>query len=79
MHQSVSRPAAKPVHGEASPCTFSSAQSSEPTFENRSSQDGSLQALAILARLHHVAAEPHALRHGLGLGETDPVSQQSLL
>ena len=38
-----------------------------------------LQALCVVARLHHIAAEPHALRHELGLGETAAVSEQDLL
>jgi subfamily B ATP-binding cassette protein HlyB/CyaB len=41
--------------------------------------DDALKALAILARLHHVAAEPQALRHELGLGENDPVTRRDLL
>src|SRR6516225_1118513 len=45
----------------------------------RQAADDGLQALAILARLHHVVAEPVALRHELGLGETDPVARQDLL
>ncbi len=38
-----------------------------------------LQALAIIARLHQVPAEPQALRHQLGLGEHQAVSTQDLL
>ncbi|MFT7723202.1 MAG: hypothetical protein QM788_10290 [Roseateles sp.] len=38
-----------------------------------------LQALCVIARLHHIAAEPHALRHELGLGDTAEVSEQDLL
>ncbi|RQO54413.1 type I secretion system permease/ATPase [Paucibacter sp. KBW04] len=41
--------------------------------------DSTLAALAIVARLHHVAIEPSALRHQLGLGDTDNVSRQDLL
>ena len=41
--------------------------------------DTALVALAILARLHHIAAEPKALRHQLGLGEHSPCSRQDLL
>jgi ATP-binding cassette, subfamily B, bacterial HlyB/CyaB len=38
-----------------------------------------LQALCLVARLHQVAAEPHALRHALGKGEHDPVTIDDLL
>jgi len=38
-----------------------------------------LAALAVIARLHHVAVEPAALRHELGLGESDALSRQDLL
>ena len=38
-----------------------------------------LAALSVIARLHHVAADPAVLRHQLGLGESDAVSQQDLL
>jgi len=41
--------------------------------------DGALAALCVIARLHHVAAEPQALRHELGLGEHDGISRRDLL
>ncbi|MCE4556542.1 type I secretion system permease/ATPase [Roseateles cellulosilyticus] len=78
MNQSVSRPVPEPVVGEALPAapTLKSLGANEPTSAN---SPGALQALSILARLHHVAAEPHALRHELGLGEHAPVSHEDLL
>jgi subfamily B ATP-binding cassette protein HlyB/CyaB len=56
-----------------------SAPQQEESPPSSTSPYNALQALAVIARLHHVAAEPHALRHELGVGETDPVSQQNLL
>lgn len=41
--------------------------------------DGALHALCLVARLHHVAAEPAALRHRLGLGTSEPVTTEHLL
>jgi subfamily B ATP-binding cassette protein HlyB/CyaB len=38
-----------------------------------------LDALAVVARLHHVAADPRALRHRLGLGASEPVGTDHLL
>ncbi|WP_298388827.1 cysteine peptidase family C39 domain-containing protein, partial [Inhella sp.] len=38
-----------------------------------------MQALCVLARLHHVAAEPEALAHALGLTASQPVSNDDLL
>jgi ATP-binding cassette, subfamily B, bacterial HlyB/CyaB len=38
-----------------------------------------LQALCVLARLHHVSAEPEALAHALGLTPSDTVSERELL
>jgi subfamily B ATP-binding cassette protein HlyB/CyaB len=35
--------------------------------------------LVIIARLHHIAAEPAALRHELGLGHSDTLTHQDLL
>ena len=42
-------------------------------------RDGALAALAIVARLHHVAADVPSLRHSLGLGATDTPSMRDLL
>jgi subfamily B ATP-binding cassette protein HlyB/CyaB len=41
--------------------------------------DDSLAALALVARLHHVAADPKALRHQLGLTPSERVSTSDLL
>lgn len=41
--------------------------------------DPSLAALAVIARLHHVAADPAVLKHQLGLGGCDAVTQRDLL
>ncbi|PTT86994.1 type I secretion system permease/ATPase, partial [Pelomonas sp. HMWF004] len=71
---SVSRPATEPVESEVL-----SSPNESPQLQSAASSADALQALCILARLHHVAAEPHALRHELGLGEADPVSRQDLL
>ena len=38
-----------------------------------------LASLAILARLHHVACEPEALRHQLGLGASEEAGPEQLL
>lgn len=75
---SVGRPAPEPADGEAL-SGFSTTvpeggdQTTEPTPAN------ALQALAIFARLHHVADEPGALRHEPGLDEHDAVSRDDLL
>ena len=39
----------------------------------------SLQALCLIARLHHVAADPATLAHQLGLSASDPVTAADLL
>jgi subfamily B ATP-binding cassette protein HlyB/CyaB len=41
--------------------------------------DSALAALCLIARLHHVAAEPAALRHRLGLAASEPVAADQLL
>ena len=41
--------------------------------------DSALTALVIVARLHHVAADPAALRHQLGLPASAPVTSTELL
>ncbi len=41
--------------------------------------DGGLAALCLVARLHHVVADPAALRHQLGLGASEPVGVAHLL
>nr|WP_316640421.1 type I secretion system permease/ATPase [uncultured Roseateles sp.] len=38
-----------------------------------------LEALCVLARLHHIAAEPESLRHQLGLGPSDVPTKDQLL
>jgi ATP-binding cassette, subfamily B, bacterial HlyB/CyaB len=38
-----------------------------------------LRALCIAARLHHITAQPAALRHSLGLGASDPVTNDQIL
>nr|WP_281385277.1 type I secretion system permease/ATPase [Roseateles oligotrophus] len=43
------------------------------------SADLGLAALAVIARLHHIASEPAALKHELGLGDADIASRQDLL
>jgi subfamily B ATP-binding cassette protein HlyB/CyaB len=50
-----------------------------PEGEEATVPDTALAALAILARLHHIAADPKALRHQLGLGEHSPCRRQDLL
>ena len=56
-----------------------SEQPSRPQPEVSSSAFSRLSALAVIARLHHVAAEPGALMHDLGLGHSDELSRQDLL
>ncbi|MBB3192848.1 subfamily B ATP-binding cassette protein HlyB/CyaB [Roseateles terrae] len=41
--------------------------------------DGSLRALCVVARMHHVPADAPSLRHSLGLGASDAPSTQDLL
>ena len=41
--------------------------------------DDGLQALCVLARLHHVAADPAQLRHGLGLSPSEAFGTADLL
>jgi subfamily B ATP-binding cassette protein HlyB/CyaB len=43
------------------------------------SDDASLQALCVLARLHHVGAEPAALRHALGVTASESTTVDHLL
>jgi subfamily B ATP-binding cassette protein HlyB/CyaB len=38
-----------------------------------------LSSLCLVARLHHVSAEPEALRHQLGLGSSDSLTVSHLL
>ncbi len=61
----------------------SAAQALGPGFALPSAEpvDGAaaLQALCVLARLHHVAAEPEALAHALGLTPSEPVHKRELL
>lgn len=45
----------------------------------RAAGDGGLEALCLLARLHHVAADPAALRHRLGLGASEAAGIDHLL
>ncbi|WIV97492.1 type I secretion system permease/ATPase [Kinneretia aquatilis] len=77
MDQKVSRRPIAPGSVDAAP-----EEDLDPSVKNqRGSEPDSfaLQALCVLARLHHVAAEPHALRHDLGLGPNDAINRQSLL
>ena len=41
--------------------------------------DPAISALCLLARLHHIAAEPAAVQHQLGLGTSEEVTPQHLL
>ena len=50
-----------------------------PRQQSNEARDGALAALAIVARLHHVAADVPSLRHSLGLGATDTPSMRDLL
>lgn len=77
MIQTVTRPPVVSAEEAASPIESTTPEAG--AGPSRSDLHGALQALAVLARLHHVAAEPHALRHALGLGENDPVSRDNLL
>jgi subfamily B ATP-binding cassette protein HlyB/CyaB len=43
------------------------------------SPDAALQALCLLARLHHVAADPASLRHQLGKTSSEPLDATDLL
>ena len=51
----------------------------EPQGTSATTTDSALQALSVVARLHHVAAEPAQLRHQLGLGASDAVTHDHLL
>lgn len=74
----ANQPALEPVVGGAVP--DAPQPDTLPKVESISKgQDGALQAVCTLARLHHLAAEPNALRHELGLGEHAAVSRQDLL
>jgi len=79
MNRTVSRPAPEPVEGGAFPAEAPLLDGRKRGPSSSGPLDAPLQALCILARLHHVAAEPHALRHELGLGENDAVGRQDLL
>src|SRR6218665_1584857 len=62
-------------HESADPRTQSESEESAASAR----PDQSISALVLIARLHHVAAEPAAVRHSLGLGDSDAVSRQELL
>ena len=69
------------VNGQAavtSPALVGDANERDPA-EVCASAFAHLCALAVIARLHHVAAEPSALMHELGLGDSDELSRQDLL
>lgn len=75
---SVGRPAPEPADGEA----LSGSSTTVPEGGDQTTEPppaNALQALAIVARLHHVADEPGALRHEPGLDEHDAVSRDDLL
>jgi subfamily B ATP-binding cassette protein HlyB/CyaB len=50
---------------------------SEERAANRA--PGALRALCVVARLHNIAAEPQALMHSLGKGDSEPVGVDDLL
>ncbi|MCG3188474.1 MAG: Toxin RTX-I translocation ATP-binding protein [Burkholderiaceae bacterium] len=52
---------------------------SQPPPARRAASDGGLAALCLLARLHHVAADPAALWHRLGLGASEAAGIDHLL
>ncbi|MBN8504518.1 MAG: type I secretion system permease/ATPase [Burkholderiales bacterium] len=63
----------------ASTATISLAQGDAPEAPAGGKGFSELTALAVLARLHHIAAEPEALAHALGLTASQPLSPQDLL
>ena len=67
---------------------FAHPTNSPPAFSEESPGTGSpspgarlsaFQALALIARLHHVAADPETLRHQLGKSAAEPVTRQDIL
>ncbi len=53
--------------------------SAEPAVAQARSHSSSLQALSLLARLHHIAADPGLLAHELGLAPSTEASDAELL
>lgn len=67
--------------GPAGPLAMAGSMPSDAQKEQAgvSPRDASLRALCMIARLHHVAADPAALAHELGLAPSDPVSHDDLV
>jgi len=57
------------------PVEPNTASQPEPANATAAGADAALTAITLLARLHHVAAEPAALRHTLGLGVSDSLTR----
>ena len=55
------------------------ARSQATTNAAATATPGSLAALCLIARLHHVAADPAALRHQLGKADSEVVGTDDLL
>lgn len=59
--------------------TDGSAHADTAADSTRASSLGPVQALCLVARLHHVAADPATLVHQLGLGAAEPLAVADLL
>jgi len=64
---------------EGAPAGAIAIASAAPSFSTATASHQSLDALCTLARLHHQPADPGALRHQLGKGPSEALSDQDLL